>query len=82
MNSSTTLVGSIVRLKRDKGFGFIRDADSAQEYFFHADDLVGLDFASLQEQDKVYFQAGKGREGKGPRALNIQDATVSDGASA
>ena len=43
--------GTIKRLARDKGFGFIRDS-SGQEYFFHRSSVEGS-FDSLSEGQSV-----------------------------
>ena len=64
------LTGLVVRVKRDKGFGFIK-SPTGQEYFFHADDLVDTAFDHLQEGATVTFHELPGRPGKGPRAANI-----------
>ncbi|HTV53499.1 MAG TPA: cold shock domain-containing protein, partial [Terriglobia bacterium] len=40
--------GTIKRLIRDRGFGFIRSEDG-QEVFFHRSALQGLDFDGLTE---------------------------------
>ena len=45
--------GTIKRIQRDKGFGFIRD-NSGQEYFFHRSAVQGS-FDSLSEGQRVSF---------------------------
>jgi cold shock protein len=61
--------GTIKRLVSDKGFGFIVDGSSGQEYFFHQSACVS--FASLREGQAVTFQTGQGP--KGPRAENVRE---------
>jgi CspA family cold shock protein len=61
--------GTIKRLIRDRGFGFIRSEDG-QEVFFHRSALQGLDFDGLREGEKVAFELERGN--KGPRAVNVR----------
>jgi len=61
--------GTIKRLVRDKGFGFVAAQDGT-EYFFHQSACVGTPFDSLREGQAVTFDAGQGP--KGPRAENVQ----------
>ena len=60
--------GTIKRLARDKGFGFIRDG-SGQEYFFHRSSVEGS-FDSLSEGQSVSFD--EEQSPKGPRATNVR----------
>ncbi len=61
--------GTIKRLVRDRGFGFIRSADG-QEVFFHRTSLQDLNFDSLREGEKVEFEVEQGE--KGPRATRVR----------
>jgi len=63
--------GTIKKLVRDRGFGFISDSDG-REVFFHQSALVGMVFDSLQEGQAVEFDVEK--SDKGPRAVNVQAA--------
>jgi CspA family cold shock protein len=67
--ASTT--GTIKRLVRDKGFGFVAASDGS-EYFFHQSACQGIQFDSLREGQSVTFDAGQGP--KGPRAENVRVA--------
>jgi CspA family cold shock protein len=60
--------GSIKRLVRDRGFGFIRD-DAGQEWFFHRSAVVGQ-FEQLAEGQRVQFDEEP--SAKGPRAGNVR----------
>ena len=42
-----------------KGFGFIKDADSDQEYFVHATALID----KIKEDDTVTFKLEEGKKG-------------------
>jgi CspA family cold shock protein len=61
--------GTIKRLIRDRGFGFIRAADG-QEVFFHRSGLQNLNFDNLKEGENVEFDLEQGQ--KGPRAVKVR----------
>jgi len=61
--------GTIRRLVRDRGFGFIK-SDDGQDVFFHRSELQGITFDSLEEGQSVEFEKGQGP--KGPKAVNIK----------
>src|ERR1700693_2990739 len=60
--------GTIKRLVRDRGFGFIRD-DGGQEWFFHRSSVDGS-FDQLNEGQRVSFVEEP--SAKGPRAGNVR----------
>lgn len=61
--------GTIKRMVRDKGFGFVA-ADDGTEYFFHQSACVDARFDELREGQAVTFQKGQGP--KGPRAESVR----------
>ena len=61
--------GTIKRVIRDRGFGFIRSADG-QEVFFHRSSLQQLNFDELREGEAVDFEMERGE--KGPRAVSVR----------
>ena len=61
--------GTIKRLVRDRGFGFIRD-DGGQEWFFHRSSVEAGAFEQLNEGQRVSFDEEPSQ--KGPRAGNIR----------
>jgi cold shock protein len=61
--------GTIKRLVRDKGFGFIATGGD-QEFFFHSSACSGARFDDLREGQAVSFEEGRGP--KGPRAENVR----------
>lgn len=61
--------GTIKRVIRDRGFGFIR-ADDGQEVFFHRSSLQQLNFDALKEGQNVEFDMERGE--KGPRAVAVR----------
>ena len=69
--------GTIKRLVRDRGFGFIRD-DGGQEWFFHRSSVKAGTFESLNEGQRVSFDEEP--SAKGPRAGNIRSEGTSSAA--
>jgi cold shock protein len=61
--------GTIKRVIRDRGFGFIRSADG-KEIFFHRSSLQELNFDVLKEGQEVEFEMENGP--KGPRAVAVR----------
>jgi CspA family cold shock protein len=61
--------GTVKRIIRDRGFGFIRSTDG-KEVFFHRSALVGRDMGSLSEGQKVEFVLEESP--KGPRASKVR----------
>jgi CspA family cold shock protein len=62
--------GTIARLT-DRGFGFIA-REGEKDLFFHANELVGVEYADLREGDKVTFEVTQGP--KGPNATKVSKA--------
>ncbi len=62
--------GTIVRVVRDKGFGFIRE-EGGRELFFHRSSVQGS-FDDLREGQRVTFD--EEQSAKGPRAGNVRTA--------
>ncbi len=66
--------GTIKKLVRDRGFGFIASEDGT-EVFFHLSSLSGTHFEALQEGQEVQFELeqdqSKVRRGMGPRAASV-----------
>ena len=61
--------GTIRKVVRDRGFGFIH-TDDGREIFFHCSSLQRLDFDTLMEGEKVEFDVERGE--KGPRAVRVR----------
>ena len=51
--------GTVKFFNEDKGFGFIKDANSAKEYFVHSSGLED----SVREDDEVTFELEQGKKG-------------------
>ncbi len=61
--------GTIKRLVRDRGFGFILGHDGV-ELFFHRSALQGEGFDTLTEGQAVEYDVENGQ--KGPRAVHMK----------
>ena len=65
--NNNNMNNGIVKFFNDlKGFGFIKDDKSGQEYFVHVSGLVD----EIRESDEVSFDLQEGR--KGLNAVNVQ----------
>ncbi len=58
--------GIVKFFNEDKGFGFIKDANSSKEYFVHSSGLKD----SIKENDEVTFDIEQGK--KGLNAVNVK----------
>jgi CspA family cold shock protein len=65
--------GSIVRLVRDRGFGFIK-AEDGKEVFFHATGVADVTYDNLQEEQMVSYEKEADTRGRGERAVNVRPA--------
>ncbi len=66
------MTGTIARIKKENGYGFITPDDGAKDVFFHAQSVDGGIFDDLKEGDKVTFDVEQGP--KGPAAANVRRA--------
>jgi len=58
--------GVVTFFNESKGYGFIRDLESRQSIFFHANNLL----EPVKENNIVIFETGKGL--KGPSAMKVK----------
>ncbi len=61
--------GTIKKLLRERGFGFIR-TNEGQEVFFHRSECRHLDFETLDEGQEIRCELDQ--VPKGPRARNLR----------
>jgi CspA family cold shock protein len=61
-----------IKVKTDRGFGFISRDGEVKDLFFHSTDLNGVTFDELQVGEKVSFDVVEGP--KGPAAKNVKRA--------
>jgi len=68
---SLLMKGQIVRLVRDRGFGFVR-AEAGQEYFFHATGIENRTFESLGGGESVEFDLAVAPRANRERAVRVR----------
>jgi len=56
------MIGIIKVLK--EGFGFIETEDNTGDVFFHANNLVDVEFDALEKGNQLSFEIGEGKNGK------------------
>jgi cold shock CspA family protein len=67
--------GTIKKLVRERGFGFILPAgqfDNDKDLFFHRVDVQGQVFDALQEGQNVTYDIGTDERRGTPKATNVQ----------
>ena len=65
------MYGTIKRIIREKGFGFITPDDGSEDVYFTRSRLdARTDFDGLREGDEVQFQVRPGE--KGPQATGVR----------
>ena len=64
--------GKIVRMVRDRGFGFIR-TDEGGDIFFHRT-ATEVPFEQLNEGESVSFDVEADPRGRGNRAVHVRPA--------
>lgn len=66
--------GTVKFFNSSKGFGFITPDDGAKDVFVHVSALERSGIPHLQDGQKVTFETEPDRQGKGPKAVNLEMA--------
>lgn len=64
--------GTVKFFNTSKGFGFITPDGGAKDVFVHVSALERSGIPYLQDGQKVTFETEPDRQGKGPKAVNLQ----------
>ena len=62
--------GTVKWFNEQKGFGFIEPEDGGDDLFIHHSNISTEGYRTLNEGQKVEYEAGQGR--KGPEATNVR----------
>ena len=65
----TMAQGTVKWFNAEKGFGFITPDGGGADLFVHHTAIQGSGFKTLDENQRVSFDAGQGQ--KGPQAINV-----------
>jgi cold shock protein len=61
--------GVVKWFSADKGYGFVTPEDGGKDLFVHHSEIQGSGFKSLDEGQRVTFEAEQGA--KGPQAVRV-----------
>ena len=65
------MTGTVKKIIKEKGFGFITPDDGGDDVFFHRSSMAPrAQFEDLREGDQVQFQTRRGE--KGPQAFDLK----------
>ena len=67
----TDMTGQIIRLIRERGFGFLK-AQDGREVFFHRTELQGTSFDALRGDEQVEYDMGTDARSGRERAVNLR----------
>ena len=65
-----TEYGTVKWFNNEKGFGFISPENGGKDLFVHHSDILGTGYKSLDENQRVSYEAAQGQ--KGPQAKSVQ----------
>lgn len=66
-----------------KGYGFITDSETGEDYFAHFSGITkGRSYTSLEGEDEVSFTIGKGKHGDEAKGIVITKLATTEGRAA
>ncbi len=66
--------GTVKFFNQSKGFGFITPDQGGKDVFVHVTSVERSGIGPLDEGMRVSFETEPDKSGKGPKAVNLQDA--------
>ncbi len=67
--------GTVKFFNSDKGYGFIKPDDGGRDVFVHVSAVMSSGLGTLNEGQRVSFEIEPDKRGKGPKAVNLQNAS-------
>ncbi|WP_324006566.1 cold-shock protein [Pasteurella multocida] len=64
------LNGTVKWFNSDKGFGFITQADGGKDLFVHFSGIIGSNYRTLNEGDRVEYSVQDSQ--RGPSAIDVK----------
>ncbi|HHT7855726.1 transcription antiterminator/RNA stability regulator CspE [Pasteurella multocida] len=64
------LNGTVKWFNSDKGFGFITPADGGKDLFVHFSGIIGSNYRTLNEGDRVEYNVQDSQ--RGPSAIDVK----------
>lgn len=68
-------VGTVKFYNDQKGYGFITPDDGGKDVFVHVTAIERSGMGALTEGVRISFDTEPDKRGKGPKAVNLQQAT-------
>jgi CspA family cold shock protein len=66
--------GTVKFFNSEKGYGFIKPDDGGRDVFVHVSAVMSSGLGTLNEGQRVSFEIEPDKRGKGPKAVNLQNA--------
>ena len=67
--------GTVKFFNQSKGFGFITPDEGGKDVFVHVSAVEQSGLGSIGEGSRVSFETEPDQRGKGPKAVNLQQAS-------
>jgi CspA family cold shock protein len=67
--------GTVKFFNTEKGYGFIKPDDGGRDVFVHVSAVMSSGLGTLNEGQRVSFEIEPDKRGKGPKAVNLQNAS-------
>ncbi len=68
-------IGTVKFFNTQKGYGFITPEDGGQDVFVHISAVEASGMSTLADGQKVSFETEPDARGKGPKAVNLAEAS-------